>query len=354
MNFPGTAVAQVFSPDAGHCQQVCTQHHSCSFFTFMGPSFTDVSKRFHCYLRDSSSGQPGPKTPLQGVTSGCSLKTCQPAQSDLCLAKVYQNLDFVGPEYRTFFTADADECQRACNVDPGCKFFTFNGPLFVEANHRFKCFLKHSWTTVPRTPIVTATDGVVSGFSLKMAPTLNEATDPGCKTMIFPLRTHFQGSDFENMPAASPEHCLYLCSAHPHCTHFSYTTTEWKTTDKSRLLRCYLKHNIRELKDVPTEGVISGIPTRHCQPNYDWVKKLYEGIDFTASDMRFFTTTDTAPCQKACTDDPRCQFFAYVKDSFRVPEFRRRCYLKRVVAVPVPAKVVSVDNVVSGFSLKNC
>ena len=33
---------------------------------------------------------------------------------------------------------------------------------------------------------------------------------------------------------------------------------------------------------------------------------------------------------------------------------RRRCYLKRVITVPAPPNIVKLNNVVSGFSLKNC
>lgn len=34
--------------------------------------------------------------------------------------------------------------------------------------------------------------------------------------------------------------------------------------------------------------------------------------------------------------------------------YRRRCYLKRVIILPAPPKVTKLDNVVSGFPLKNC
>lgn len=33
---------------------------------------------------------------------------------------------------------------------------------------------------------------------------------------------------------------------------------------------------------------------------------------------------------------------------------RRICYLKRAFTMPLPPKVTKMDNVVSGFSLKNC
>ncbi|KAM6958896.1 plasma kallikrein-like [Aplochiton taeniatus] len=287
---------------------------------------------------------------LLGLLYLCGLSL---SQAPVCVRQLQVNVDFPGSDVTHVFSPDVEHCQLVCTQHHSCLFFTFVGPAFTDV--RFKCHLKHSWTTVPRAPLVIPFKGVVSGFSQRVpVRTLNEASDSTCKTMIFPLRTHFTGGDFENMPAVSAEHCLFLCSAHPHCTHFSYTTTEWKTTDKSRLMRCYLKHNTRELRDVPTDGVISGIPTRLCQPNNDWKKKVYEGVDLRGSDMRFVLLDNPAACQKACTDDPQCQFYTYANETFENPTYRRRCYLKRVIAMPVPPKVATLANVVSGFSLKNC
>lgn len=40
VDFPGTDITFLFAPDAGHCQQLCTQHASCKFFTFVRADWT--------------------------------------------------------------------------------------------------------------------------------------------------------------------------------------------------------------------------------------------------------------------------------------------------------------------------
>ncbi len=39
-DFPGTDITFLYSPDAEHCQQLCTQHPSCLFFTFVRADWT--------------------------------------------------------------------------------------------------------------------------------------------------------------------------------------------------------------------------------------------------------------------------------------------------------------------------
>lgn len=45
MDFPGSDVLQVYASDAKHCQQLCTNHPSCMFFTFVRPDWTE-DKRY--------------------------------------------------------------------------------------------------------------------------------------------------------------------------------------------------------------------------------------------------------------------------------------------------------------------
>lgn len=100
MDFPGSDVSQIYASDAKHCQQLCTDHPSCLFFTFVRPDWTRDTRykrrkrlwikwwnfcawscgifyrHFYCYLKFTTSGEPKTKTPLLGVTSGYSLKPC--------------------------------------------------------------------------------------------------------------------------------------------------------------------------------------------------------------------------------------------------------------------------------------
>uniref|UniRef100_A0A8C5EIY0 Coagulation factor XI-like n=1 Tax=Gouania willdenowi TaxID=441366 RepID=A0A8C5EIY0_GOUWI len=333
-DFPGTDIATLYSPDVRHCQLLCTQHPSCLFFTFIRPDWIRDDRHFYCYLKSTPSGKPKTQSPLLGVTSGYSLKSCtQPQQS--CLSQVYQNIDFPGADYKFLFTADYQECQRACTHDPGCQFFTFANELFSADNIRYKCHLKFSWIA-PVIPRIETKGGVVSGFShnsfMKSPCSIFQSTD-------------IPGKNIQMLLAASVEHCQYLCSAHPTCTYFSYVSESFK---------CYLKKDENYMVSVAKNGVTSGLPTRFCQPENSWVKVAHERVDFQGSDIRYELMDDPDTCQRTCTDNPNCQFYTYVYETFFDVTHRRRCYLKRVISLPAPPKVTKLSNVVSGFAQRNC
>ncbi|XP_061672482.1 coagulation factor XI-like isoform X2 [Syngnathoides biaculeatus] len=251
VDFPGTDIKFEYSPDAHHCQHLCTQHPACLFFTFIRADWTRDDRHFYCYLKTLPSGQPRVQTPLLGVTSGYSLKPCGPDPQP-CLSHVYHNVDFPGADYRSLFTVDHEECQRVCTEDPFCQFFTFVNDVFTPEKIRYKCHLKFSWP-VPRTLKVNRKAGVVSGFS--HATKLTQYSDTACSSKLFPS-TDIPGSNIESQPAGRPEHCLALCSAHPRCTYFSF---------ESKTLTCRLKGNPNELVMKAQDGVTSGIATHFCQ-----------------------------------------------------------------------------------------
>ncbi|XP_076611146.1 coagulation factor XI-like [Chaetodon auriga] len=340
MDFSGKDIISLYSPDAEHCQHLCTQYSSCLFFTFLRPDWTKDNRHFYCYLKTSPSGQPTVRTPLLGVTSGFSLKPCHPDPQP-CLSQVYHHVNFPGANYRTLFTADYEECQRACTRDPACQLFTFVEHVFVPGTVRYKCYLKFSWA-VPRIPIITRADRIISGFSHRIQAT--QYFDSACDGKLFP-NTNIPGNDIEVLFAASPEHCRTYCSAHPHCTYFSYMSYAFK---------CYLKNNPNQMVRRAVKGITSGLPARLCQLDNNWIQKTHVGIDFPYSDIRYFPTSSVEACQRNCTDDPNCQFYSYITDKISNPALRQRCYLKRVITMPAPSKVIKLANVVSGFSLKNC
>ncbi|XP_035537254.1 coagulation factor XI-like isoform X2 [Morone saxatilis] len=340
MDFPGTDIAYVFSPDAEHCQHMCTQHSSCLFFSFLRPDWTGDNRHFYCYLKSTPSGKPNVQSPVQGITSGFSLKPCHPDLQP-CLPQAYHHVDFPGADYQTLFTADYEECQRACTRDPACQFFTFLKQDFTPLTVRYKCHLKFSWS-VPRIPQIIRLDTRISGFSQRMQIAQN--LNPECEGKLFP-NTDVPISNIEVLPAASPEHCQIYCSAHPLCTYFTYI---------SHTFNCYLKHNPGEIVLKAVAGYTSGLPARFCQLDNNWIKKAYVGIDFPHSDIRNFLTSDVEACQRTCTEDPNCQYYSYITETYSDPAHRRRCYLKRVITMPVPPRVTKLANAVSGFSLSNC
>ncbi|GLD74732.1 plasma kallikrein-like protein [Lates japonicus] len=329
LDFPGSDIAVLFSPDADHCQYLCTQHPACLFFSFIRPDCTVDNRHFHCFLKSTPSGQPKVQVAKQGITSGFSLRSCHPDPS-----RSINTWTFYGADYRQLFTADYEECQRACTHDPACQFFTFLTDDFTPEKYRYKCHLKFSWP-VPRTPEVVAEADVVSGFSHSGQSYEHFSTD--CEGKLFP-KTNLPGHDIESLLAASPDHCQTLCSAHPQCSYFSYDRNNFK---------CYLKNNMAEMVATAEERVTSGLPTRFCQLDNKYAMKTIEGINLPGSDLRFLLVNNAKACRKTCTEDPNCQFYTYAIAD-------RRCYLKRVITMPAPPKVTKLANAVSGFSLRNC
>ncbi|XP_014905718.1 coagulation factor XI-like [Poecilia latipinna] len=337
-DFPGSDNKILFSPDADHCQHLCTQEASCLFWAFIGPDCRVDNRHYHCFLKSTSSGSPTTQNPKQGTTAGYSLKSCNPLPTP-SLSKVYEDVDFTGADYRTLFTADYQACQKACTEDPFCQFFTFINGKFSNTNIRYKCHLKYSWS-VARTPAVTALADRISGFSreLQIIPSYQTA----CQSTLFP-NINFPGYDFEVHQAGSPELCQVLCSAHPQCTYFSFVSNEFK---------CYLKNNPNQMVPKDGSGITSGLPSRSCplrnerNPFSPGHLTMYKGVDFPYSDIRYFSLNDAESCENACTSDPNCQFYSFVTTS-------RLCYLKRVITMPAPPKVTNLANVVSGFTLRN-
>ncbi|XP_026205962.1 plasma kallikrein-like [Anabas testudineus] len=340
VDFPGADITNLSSPDANHCQLLCTQHPSCLFFTFIRADWTADDRNFFCYIKSTASGQPSERAPLQGVTSGFSLKPCSP-NARPCLSDVYQNVDFFGADYRALFTADYEECQRTCTQEPTCQFFTFVDGDSAAEKFRYKCHLKFSYTA-PRIQTVQRTAGVISGFSQNIQ--ISQFFEPACQGQLL-INTNIPGNDIENLPAASPGHCLALCSVHPLCTFFSYVSNDF---------RCFLKNNLNELVIQTQQGVTSGIPARFCQLDNSWLKEAHEGVDFQGSDIRNEPMDNADTCQRTCTADPNCQFYTFTTNNFAFQDFRLRCFLKRAITMPAPPKITKQQNVVSGFSLRSC
>ncbi|XP_032425048.1 coagulation factor XI-like [Xiphophorus hellerii] len=338
-DFPGSDFKSLFSPDAEHCQFLCTQEAPCLFWAFIRPDSKIDNRFYYCFLKASSSGKPDKQNPKQGTTAGYSLKSCNPLPT-LSLSKVYENVDFPGGDYRNIFTVDYKACQKACTDDPFCQFFTFVNEKFSDTNIRHQCYLKYSWS-VPRTPAVIALADRISGFSreLQIIPSCHTE----CEDTLFP-NTNFPGYDIEVHQAGSPELCQVLCSAHPKCTYFSFVSNQFK---------CYLKNNPNQMVPKVENGVTSGLPSQSCplrnerNPCSPGHVTMYKGVDFPNSDIRSFPLNNVELCENACTSDPNCQFYSYVTSS-------RLCYLKRVITMPAPPKVANLAGVVSGFTLRNC
>ncbi|XP_048850273.1 coagulation factor XI-like isoform X2 [Brienomyrus brachyistius] len=347
VDFPGSDVLQILTPDARHCQLACTQHHMCLFFTFIRSDWNRDNRQFYCYLKHTDSGAPLIVSGLKGVTSGFSLRHCPDKQGEVCLSTVYNEVDFFGEDYLTMFMDSYVECQKACTVDPACQFFTYTTDNFSPAKYRNKCHLKYS-RTLPTPPVVKVGKDMVSGFSRKLCSLFS--LDRECRSKIL-KDIDFPGNDIEQVPAPSPEHCQILCRAHPRCTFFSYTTASYETTSEKYKLLCFLKHNVEERPSAHKDNVMSGMPARFCQPSNACATLTYKNIEFMGADKKVVKLDSPATCEEACTADPDCQFYTFVYNTITASP---KCYLKQLITVPLPPQIALKKDVVSGFHLRNC
>uniref|UniRef100_A0A3Q2D1Y0 Apple domain-containing protein n=1 Tax=Cyprinodon variegatus TaxID=28743 RepID=A0A3Q2D1Y0_CYPVA len=311
--------------NADDCQQTCTQNPNCQFFTYITESF------------------PFPDIWYKVKKLANAVLPCFPTKESY-RDGLLENIDFPGSDITFLYSPSVEHCQRLCTEHHSCLFFTFIRPDWTRDN-RYKCHLKFSWN-IPRTPIVEKKTGVTSGFALKTKqtqefPTSKQITS---KLLLFP-NTDIPGSNIEKLKSVSPEHCQVLCSANPQCTYFSFSSDDFS---------CYLKNNQRVLTAKPKKGTTSGIPARFCQLDDNWVKQLYQGVDFRGSDFEKELMDDAELCQRKCDEDATCQFFTYVDQTFSDSAYWRRCYLKRVITMPAPPRVNKLHNAVSGFNLRNC
>ncbi|KAF7691290.1 hypothetical protein HF521_011587 [Silurus meridionalis] len=339
----GDDVLWIYSPDVQHCQLACTQHHFCSFFTFFRSDWSKDNRTFSCYLKHTTSGFPSGFAMLKGVTSGFKLMP-HDYETSACLSSTYQDVDFPGSDYLQVTLNTPEDCQKQCTSDSDCQFFSYNTETFPDAETRKKCFLKFRWT-VPIPSVLKKTPGLVSGFSESLYKTIED-----CKEEIF-ANTHYRGNDFENVSAASPEHCQFLCSAHPSCTHFTYTTSKYSTEPEIKM-HCFMKHtqNVSQLLPVREEELFSGFPTRNCKPSNVWATTRYEGLHFFGHDYHDFEADSLENCQEMCTKDPDCHFYTYVLPFYRDKNIRKKCFLKFRWNVPIPSSLIQTSGVVSGFS----
>ncbi|XP_041665679.1 coagulation factor XI-like [Cheilinus undulatus] len=334
-DYLGKNIILLPSPDVNHCQLLCTQHPNCQFFSYVRADSSDEANRFHCNLRTGLRK----KVKQPGVTSGFSLKACSP-DPEPCLSQLYHGVSFSGADYQTLFTSDYESCQRVCTNDPYCRFFTFFNESFETAKYRYKCHLKYNWN-IPRTPFVKKLSGLVSGYSQKL---IIAQPVTACEVQLF-TNAEILGNHTRHLLTASPEHCHALCTAHPQCTYFVYDSEDYK---------CYLKDDPNEMVMRAKDGVTSGISASFCQHENNWAKKTTAGVDFWGADLDDLLADDAEGCQRACTENPHCQFFSYVTKTFSNRNLRRICYLKSSITLPVPYDVSNLANAVSGFSLRSC
>ncbi|KAG7245143.1 hypothetical protein INR49_023709 [Caranx melampygus] len=151
---------------------------------------------------------------------------------------------------------------------------------------------------------------------------------------------------------------LPLFSTVGHCALFIHAVPSSHITSNvfNRLYSytCELKRNTA-VTAVSSSNTTSGFPAFQCLMADSWVTAQHDGINFKGCGFRTVQGADNATaCQSACNADRNCQFYTYVKQSFSDTSQRKRCYLKRVITMPVPLKVIALQQAVSGFSTNIC
>ncbi|XP_073654819.1 coagulation factor XI [Tursiops truncatus] len=133
--FKGGDITVVFTPNAKHCQIVCTHHPRCLLFTFMAESSSeDPTKWFTCILKDSVA-ETLPMVNMTGAISGYSSKQCSD-QISACNKDIYVDLHMKGLNHNSSITKSAQECQERCTNDRHCHFFTFATEHFPSIKYR--------------------------------------------------------------------------------------------------------------------------------------------------------------------------------------------------------------------------
>ncbi|XP_047663961.1 uncharacterized protein LOC113661525 isoform X7 [Tachysurus fulvidraco] len=347
IHYRGNDIENIPAVSPQHCQFLCGAHPRCTHFTYTTSKYsTKPEINMHCFLKHTDSVSQLEPVKEEELFSGFPTRNC--ASSNVWATERYEGLDFFGHDYRDFKTNISEICRETCTNDPDCHFYTYVLPSYHDENIWKKCFLKYRWTF--STPsVLIKTPGLVSGFSDSLYRTKEK-----CNEEIF-ANIHYRGNDFENIPAVSPQHCQFLCSAHPRCTHFTYTTSKYSTKPEINM-HCFLKHtdSVSQLEPVKEEELFSGFPTRKCTPTNVWATERYEGLDFFGHDYRDFKTNTSEICRETCTNDPDCHFYTYVLPSHHDENIRHICYLKQVMTLPRPEKVVYSYGVTSGFSLRDC
>nr|BAO03248.1 prekallikrein [Canis lupus familiaris] len=162
--FKGGDLTAMYTPNAHHCQMMCTFHPRCLLFSFLPESSTnDVNKRFGCFLKDSVT-ETLPRMSWTSAISGHSLKQCG-HQISACHRDIHKGIDMRGVNFNVSKVKSVEECQKKCTNSIHCQFFTYATETFYNVEYRNSCLLKNGPGGTPSSIKVLA--DVVSGFSLK-------------------------------------------------------------------------------------------------------------------------------------------------------------------------------------------
>ncbi|XP_030596342.1 coagulation factor XI-like [Archocentrus centrarchus] len=258
MDFPGSDITFLYSPDVKHCQLLCTQHPSCSFFTFVRPDWTRDDRydrhlfclRYKCHLKFSWNVA---RTPIivrkAGATSGFSHKVHQTEYFDKeCQRKLFPSTDIPGNDFLSLPAVSPEHCQILCSAHPRCTYFTHNRYSFI-------CYLKNN----PDEMVTSATEAGTSGL-----PHRSCQLDGNWATVAHE-GIDFNGSDIRYEVVDDAEACQRKCTEDPHCQFYTYA--DENVSDRNYWHRCYLKRVITmpaPPKVTKVTNASSGFSLKNC------------------------------------------------------------------------------------------
>ncbi|XP_055970158.1 coagulation factor XI isoform X1 [Sorex fumeus] len=345
--YQGGDITTVFTPNAKHCQLVCTLHPRCLLFSFMTSSSSDdPTKWFTCILKDSVT-ETLPRVNMTGAISGYSFKQC-PHQLSACNKHIYVGLDMKGMNYNGSVTKNVQECQEKCTNDNHCHFFTYATRQFPSVEHRNMCLLKYTQMGTP-TRIAILSE-VVSGFSLKSCALSSLA----CIRDIF-QNTVLADTNIDSVMAPDTFVCQRICTHHPNCLFFTYFSEEWPKDDERHL--CLLKTSVSGLPStrIKKNKALSGFSLQNCRHSVPVFchSSFYHDTDFLGEELDILDVKGHEACQKICTNTLRCQFFTYSPMEKPCKEGKGKCYLK-LSSNGSPTKILHGRGGISGYTLRLC
>ncbi|XP_069508974.1 coagulation factor XI-like isoform X2 [Ambystoma mexicanum] len=350
IDFFGSDIQRILSPDAQCCQVFCTSHPRCTFFTFVA-NLPNIP-RFSCFLKRTDNGVPLARKRLANAVSGFALDSS--AVTDIsalsCFQNTYKDIDFYGADIRTTAAETTTECQDVCTESADCQFFTYITENFNPAPALRKlCFLKFS-ANIPSPTTINILQGVVSGFSQRDCD--GKTCDARCTDNLL-LGVDFPGDGFQQVLAVDAEHCQLICTQNPRCNFFTYFTERW-TLDNKRFF-CYLKSPATLTPSTSRlNDIVSGFSLKNFGINKRCSDHVFNGLDFPGNDRKMVKSDSDLSCQTLCTTDPFCEMYSYITEEFVNKDLSGNCYLKSTLALPVPPVINYLKDVVSGFSGKKC
>ncbi|XP_069086022.1 coagulation factor XI-like [Pleurodeles waltl] len=159
--------------------------------------------------------------------------------------------------------------------------------------------------------------------------------------------TDLPGHDLKKVWAPDAEYCQLICTYHPLCSAFTFTTAD--LNPGLPRYSCFLKTNLTSnptatahLQNATSGNTLPKNPEnlQRCYP------KIFPETDFPGSDLINFSVDDVTACQDACSRNPYCQFFTYNDDN-------RWCFLKWTTMLASP-DILEQAGINSGFSQRDC